>query len=117
MGNCFLLTQNFLEWAQTPSADSLMNPSTWPVLETYVKDVVGTFANDSRVLMWDVRNEPDNGLNSTEVQFLNQALPQAFTWARSMNPIQPLTSSVWYGINGVTPMLQINNSDVVSFHK
>uniref|UniRef100_A0A914D8P6 Glycoside hydrolase family 5 domain-containing protein n=1 Tax=Acrobeloides nanus TaxID=290746 RepID=A0A914D8P6_9BILA len=106
-------------WAETPSRDTLLNPSTWPQLETYVKDVVGTFANDSRVLMWDIWNEPDSPwfLNATEMQFLNQAIPLAFEWARSMNPIQPLTSSIFHGLDGVTPMIQINNSDVVSFHK
>ena len=29
-------------------------------MESYVKGVVGAFANDPRILAWDVWNEPDN---------------------------------------------------------
>ena len=82
-------------------------------METYVKDIVGMFANDSRVLMWDMWNEPV--INSTSSDTM---LPLVFEWARSMNPIQPLTSSVWRAINSSTTYnIQVNNSDVISFHK
>jgi hypothetical protein len=49
-------------------------------------------------------------------------LPQAFAWARSARPEQPLTSGVWQGDwsspANLTPMarVQLDSSDVVSFH-
>jgi hypothetical protein len=35
----------------------MTNPRDWPDLERYVKDVLGVFAADSRMLMWDLYNE------------------------------------------------------------
>ena len=34
--------------------------SQYPRFEQYVKDIVGSFARDDRILAWDVWNEPDN---------------------------------------------------------
>src|SRR5579871_5617833 len=47
-------------WVQSPGAAALVDPSTYPQLEAYVKGIVGAFAKDPRVLAWDVWNEPDN---------------------------------------------------------
>src|SRR3954451_22296484 len=47
-------------WMQSPGAEALQDRSQHARLEGYVKGVVGTFANDDRVLAWDVWNEPDN---------------------------------------------------------
>uniref|UniRef100_A0A914D679 Glycoside hydrolase family 5 domain-containing protein n=2 Tax=Acrobeloides nanus TaxID=290746 RepID=A0A914D679_9BILA len=108
-------------WASTPSANVLGDPTKWPALQTYVTDVVGTFANDSRVLGWDMWNEPDDGI---DVNALMSLFPQACEWARSTNPIQPLTSclfkdDLWTkGRNySAFELMQINNSDVISFHE
>ena len=47
-------------WVQSPGAKALEDPSQEPRLRAYVEGVVGAFANDSRVLAWDVWNEPSN---------------------------------------------------------
>jgi len=47
-------------WLQAPGIDIFDNPARYPELEGYVKGVIGRFANDSRVNVWDVFNEPDN---------------------------------------------------------
>src|SRR5579863_7042562 len=47
-------------WVQSPGAEALADPSQYPHLKAYVKGVVGAFANDPRVLMWDIWNEPNN---------------------------------------------------------
>lgn len=112
----------FLAWVQSPGVIALLDNTQWSRLETYVKDLVGTFANDARVLGWDVWNEPDNSFNSTQVAALEQLLPQVFDWARSANPTQPLTSGPFgtdylNGIGGTVTQIQMNNSDVLSFHK
>ena len=117
-------------WVQSPGAKALQDPAQYPRLEKYVKGVVGAFANDRRILGWDVWNEPDNGNGSDprelkleiKTQMVIQLLPRAFEWARSMHPIQPLTSGVWKGDwsspEKLSPMekIQLELSDVISFH-
>uniref|UniRef100_A0A914C351 C-type lectin domain-containing protein n=1 Tax=Acrobeloides nanus TaxID=290746 RepID=A0A914C351_9BILA len=114
-------------WVQSPGAAALTDSSQYPRLETYVKDLVGTFANDARILGWDVWNEPDNGGGgdyntnpSNKTAYVNLLLPQVFQWARSVNPIQPLTSPLWTGFYNSplyeTEFIQLNYSDVISFH-
>ena len=116
-------------WVQGPGAKALADPGEYPRLEAYVKGVVGAFARDSRVLAWDIWNEPENpnGSSYSKVEPSNKTalveglLPKAFAWARAAKPTQPLTSGVWTGNwaeSDLTPMMkiQLGNSDVISFH-
>ncbi len=117
-------------WVQSPGAKALQDPAQVPRLEKYVKGVVGAFANDPRILGWDVWNEPDNGNGSELKDFKPEAkteivlslLPRVFEWARAMHPTQPLTSGVWKGDwsspEKLSPMekIQLALSDVISFH-
>ena len=118
-------------WVQSPGADALEDPSQEPRLEAYVKGVVGAFANDSRILAWDVWNEPSNtngGAYGREEpkdkqQRVQELLPKVFEWARSVNPSQPLTSGLWDGDDWSSPgkldaiaQIQLEQSDVLSFH-
>lgn len=117
-------------WLQSPGANVLKDPAQYARLEAYVKGIVGAFAQDPRVLAWDVWNEPDNtnegSYGTTEppnkIDLVLNLLPKAFTWARSVQPIQPLTSGVWkddWAKDGKrSPMVkaQLELSDVISFH-
>lgn len=117
-------------WVQAPGSEILSDPSQYPQLESYVKGVVGHFANDSRILAWDVWNEPDNtnarsyGKHEPKdkVRLVLALLPQVFAWARSAHPAQPLTSGVWHGdwssLDTMPPMarIQIEQSDIITFH-
>ncbi len=47
-------------WVQSPGAEILGDTTRHHELESYIKGVVGHFADDNRVLVWDVYNEPDN---------------------------------------------------------
>jgi hypothetical protein len=117
-------------WLQSPGAEALQDPAQYPRLEAYVKGVVAAFANDDRILAWDVWNEPDN-LNTSSYGKLEPAnkvdlvlalLPKVFGWARSARPRQPLTCGVWKGDWSseekmtATERAQISLSDIVSFH-
>jgi hypothetical protein len=117
-------------WVQAPGAEILADPTEYPRLERYVKSLVGAFANDSRILAWDVWNEPDN-VNAgsyaryepkKKAEIVLGLLPQVFAWARSAHPIQPLTSGLFYGdwdsLDTMSPMarVQIEESDIISFH-
>ena len=48
-------------WVQAPGAARLADASRYAKLESYVRDVVGTFHDDRRIFAWDVWNEPNNG--------------------------------------------------------
>ena len=117
-------------WVQSPGAAALEDPAQYPRLQAYVEGVVGAFANDSRILAWDVWNEPD-GTNDgsyaaveppSKIELVRKLLPRVFEWARSANPSQPLTSGVWDGDwsspEKLNPLqhIQLEQSDVISFH-
>ena len=116
-------------WVQSPGAKALADPAQEPRLRAYVVGVVGGFANDSRVLAWDVWNEPSNTnggaygkveLRGKQTRVLD-LLPKVFAWARSVHPSQPLTSGVWEGnwsLDKADPItrVQLEQSDVISFH-
>jgi len=53
-------------WVQSPGAKGLTDPAYEPKMEAYVSGIVGAFANDPRILGWDVWNEPDN-VNSSYI--------------------------------------------------
>ncbi|MDQ6786370.1 MAG: cellulase family glycosylhydrolase [Acidobacteriota bacterium] len=117
-------------WVQSPGAKALSNPAEYARLEKYVKDVVGSFAKDKRINSWDVWNEPDNRNGNdyakqdplNKIELVDKLLPQVFAWARAANATQPLTSGVWKGgylDSGKldpTEQIQIEQSDVVTFH-
>jgi hypothetical protein len=116
-------------WVQSPGAKELVDRAYEPKLQAYVEGVVGAFANDDRILGWDIWNEPDNGNESSskleaphKAERVAVLLPKAFAWARAAHPTQPLTSGVWqWGQTGPKPdnaiiKIQLAESDVISFH-
>ena len=117
-------------WVQGPGADILADSSKYPLLESYVKGVVGHYRDDTRILAWDVWNEPDNTNESSygsrepknKLELVQRLLPQVFAWARAENPVQPLTCGIWRGdwsaFEKLTPLekIQVEESDVISFH-
>ncbi len=115
-------------WVQSPGKQRLLDPTVEPELKRYVQGVVGAFANDDRILGWDIWNEPDNKGGDkladvpAKVARVDELLPRAFAWARAMNPTQPLTSGVWDGNwtdpakQTTTTKIQLAESDVISFH-
>ncbi len=99
-------------WTPSPGLKAVTDRSAWPDLEKYVKDLVGAFGRDRRVLMWDLYNEPGNtGMGEKSLPLLEAA----FAWARAADPSQPLTVGVWGG-PAETARRQLALSDVVSFH-
>jgi hypothetical protein len=115
-------------WVQAPGRARLEDASGYPKLREYVEGVVGAFANDQRILAWDVWNEPDNDgggnypRHEGKQKYVELLLPQVFEWARGRKPMQPLTSGLWqhddWSMEKLTAIekIQIQQSDIVSFH-
>lgn len=101
-------------WAQDPSCDLRTDTaSLYSWLEEYVTDIISTYKNDQRVLVWDLYNEPGNSKHG------NESLPlikNVFRWARNINPLQPLTIGIYnlnlHDIN----IFCVNNSDIITYH-
>jgi hypothetical protein len=99
-------------WVQGPGHDVVLDTAGWPRLERYVKEIIGAFGGDERILMWDLYNEPGNqGLGNASLPLLGRA----FEWAQAATPSQPLTCGVWFDNPAITE-LQITASDVITFH-
>lgn len=119
-------------WLQSPGRHALVDSANDAHFRAYVQGVVGAFANDKRVLAWDLWNEPDNpgGGNYIDKQLdaeqarIAELLPKVFEWARSQKPVQPLTSGVWIGDDwspGAASLTsiqrtQLEQSDIITFH-
>ena len=101
-------------WTPSPGLLRVNNRAVWDELESYVKDIVGAFAHDERVLIWDLYNEPGNSDMSEKSLPLVEA---TFQWAREAGASQPLTTSIWgehVHSRMATRILEL--SDVTSFH-
>jgi hypothetical protein len=100
-------------WVQDPGDPDSKDVSKFPQLEKYVKDVLGKFGRDKRILMWDLYNEPGNDGEG------NKSLPllkAVFSWATQANPEQPITSGVWKWDLEELNEFQILNSDIITYH-
>ncbi len=121
-------------WVQAPGALILGDSLRHHELKNYIKGVVSHFAQDSRVIGWDLYNEPDNV--ATQPEYAELELKDKYTytfallkkvvrWAREVNPSQPLTIGLWKGDPELwgTPekmrpleRFMVENSDIISFH-
>lgn len=102
-------------WVRDPGTMIYNHPDSLKTLELYVKDLLITFKNDRRILMWDLYNEPGNW---SQFQKSLPLLKSVFKWAREANPSQPVTAGVWsYGDNfNELNNFQLENSDIITYH-
>lgn len=100
-------------WTPSPGLALVDDRSAWPELERYVVSIVRRFAEDRRILFWDLYNEPGNSSMGTRSLPLAEA---AFAWARSAAPSQPLTIGAWVDFGSPMSRRLMALSDIVSFH-
>ena len=101
------------QWVSSPPLGMVTDRAAWPQLEQYIKDVVGAFAADGRVVVWDLYNEPGNsGMGPKSLPLVESA----FAWARAMKPNQPLTVGVWANFDDAMSHRMFELSDVINFH-
>lgn len=116
-------------WLQSPGLEILRDASRHDEMEGYVKGVISHFANDSRIHVWDLFNEPCNtnsasyGMHepANKADLALMLLRKVFAWAREINPSQPLTSGVWIGEWCDMKAKELDRfmlevSDVITFH-
>jgi hypothetical protein len=100
-------------WVQDPGQPASNDTTIYPGLEKYVKDVLTTFSHDKRILLWDLYNEPGNsGKGDSTLPLLSRI----FQWAREINPDQPLSSGLYDWGDEKMCILQLNSSDVITYH-
>ena len=126
------------QWVQAPGAFILGDSLRHVEVKNYIKGVITHFADDKRVVGWDLYNEPGNGAprqkghNEFEIKenkdiYTLSLLNKSFKWAREVNPSQPITTSVWKGsgvdkdwskLDSLSDLSRfaLSNSDVISFH-
>ncbi|WP_231463575.1 glycoside hydrolase family 2 TIM barrel-domain containing protein [Pedobacter sp. Leaf132] len=100
-------------WLQDPGDPASKEEANFADLEVYVKAVLTRFADDKRILLWDLYNEPGNsGKLETTIPLLNKTIE----WARAVNPSQPISIGLWNWGYEKLNKIQIANSDIVTYH-
>lgn len=100
-------------WLRDPGKLIYDDPSLVTLLEKYVKDIMTTFKNDKRILLWDLYNEPGNS------SYGNKSMPllkSIFSWGRQVNPSQPLSAGIWSKPLTDLNTFQLAASDVITYH-
>lgn len=124
--------------AASPGRNVVVLPVLWPLVHAYIADIVHTFRDDERILVWDVFNEPTNdGIfrdDGQEGHFDGPLLEQSYKlcqeavgWVRAEDPVQPLTVGAWRNMktflnrevkifDSPIDRLALQSSDIISFH-
>lgn len=100
-------------WVRDPGELIYTDTTLIHTLEAYVKDILSTFANDKRIVIWDLYNEPGN---SDQKDKSLPLLKKVFEWGRQVNPSQPLTSGIWRASLKKHNKIQLENSDIITYH-
>lgn len=100
-------------WVQDPGQPFSNDTTLFPELEKYVTDVMTRFKADTRILLWDLYNEPGNsGKRDSSLTLLKKV----FAWARAVNPSQPLSVGLWAWDFEKLNAFQLQNSDIITYH-
>ncbi|MBD3238974.1 MAG: 1,4-beta-xylanase [Chitinivibrionales bacterium] len=96
-------------------------------LRGYIHNTIKRFADDQRVLMWELYNEPGRGPSAEQGRQGDLEDPgfgdgsarlvhESWVWARAANPSQPICSNSEGCVGEVNRSINILNSDVHSIH-
>jgi hypothetical protein len=122
-------------WVTSPArvtalrfADGSASPAERARLQGYVQGTMARFADDQRVLMWELHNEPGRGSRAAHDRqgdleegrpFADGSAPlvqAAWEWARAVAPSQPICSTTQGCEGDVNWSINYLNSDVHSIH-
>ncbi len=117
-----------------PDLTYLSDKSKWGILEEFIKAVVTKYADDPRVICWDIINEPGNSGAWFYVVSCVDLIKASAKWARDCNPSQPITFGLvlpddehpWEIVGTYLPdnkylgnilnKVQCEESDIISYH-
>ena len=96
-------------------------------LKGYVQKTIARFKDDSRVLMWELYNEPGRGNSDGEPMegtnpkggigdHSSRLVQDSWVWAREINPSQPLMSNSSGAVGKTNILINRLNSDLHSIH-
>ena len=100
-------------WMQDPGQFASYDSTLFPALQQYVTDIMTTFSKDKRILLWDLYNEPGNSGKRDSSYHL---VTNVFSWARAVNPEQPISVGLWAWDFEKLNEFQLNNSDIITYH-
>lgn len=115
-------------WVTSPAFDTALKFSEGTLseegvrqLKGYVQETMRRFKDDSRVLMWELYNEPGRrGKQLDGSEFFGdrsaKLVYQAWVWAREVNPSQPVCSCADGSVGDLNIEIAKRNSDINSFH-
>lgn len=90
-----------------------------PSIYRWIEEIIRTYQNDERVVVWDLYNEPGNAKRE---KLTMPHLKKIYKIARDINPMQPITSAVWR-MNGEPDQklsdieqFVLDYSDIISYH-
>ncbi len=101
-----------------PAFHVLEKPELRPLYLEMVREIVGKYAHDERILCWNVYNEPGvSGIGNRSIDMLNVL----FETVREMDPDQPLCADIWRSLLNDEPRTEPEKvalalSDIISYH-
>lgn len=119
----------------SPGRTSVLDADLRPSLEAYVHDLISAYRSDTRVLFWDLYNEPGNRMDFDKTEYSQfdselerhalSLMESSFAVARSIGPEAPLSVAAW-----TTPLPDSDahpyqteidrsallHSDIITFH-
>jgi len=107
-------------WKQSPGMaivhsihDKTIEPKEIDRLKKFVQEILSSFGEDQRILMWDLYNEPGQfGVGEKSYDLLSMC----WDWAHEIRPSQPLTSCLDGSVGKDIIKLNQEKSDVITFH-
>lgn len=100
-------------WLKDPGSYIDRQPALMDTLEWYVKDILLTFQHDNRIRFWDLYNEPGHFGHGDKSWPL---LRNVVSWARTIQPDQPISIGLWNSEFSAFNKYQLENSDIITFH-
>lgn len=112
--------KEFKTWYQHGKDDRysvLDDPAVAPKYYEMVRELITKYQDDTRILAWNLMNEPGNGRGNKSFVHLQKF----FEIGREIDPIQPLCADVWRGLKDGKATCEIEQfaleeSDVLSYH-
>lgn len=100
-------------WTPSPGRKLGADPAEVTKLREYVHEMLNTYGDDRRILLWDLFNEPMNEARAGTPDFI----VHLFAWARETSATQPLSIAVWFDpADHPLNVILLAYSDVITYH-